>query len=154
MKVLFDPILTIIYIPILLNTTHIYYRYQYIIYVATWLMIGPGLLCSNFVYYAFEQCSKIYPLCSKLCPSPLQLYHSSYSFIIFSDCISIVGSSLLCVISCYAAVLLYFTHYAQYYAHEKTFASFCTKLAWLLYVSQIKVVLYDQNVYKSTDIYF
>ena len=58
MKVLFKPILTIIYIPILLNTTHIYYQYQYTIYVATWLIIGPGLLCSDFAYYAFEQCSK------------------------------------------------------------------------------------------------
>ena len=46
-----------------------------------------------------------------------------------------LGSSLLCFISCFAAVLLYFTHYAQYYVYEKTCNLFCTscKLAWLLY---------------------
>ena len=54
--------------------------------------IGPGLLCSKFcLLCAFEQCSKSHLSWSKLCPSLLQLCHSSlYSFIIFNDCISIV----------------------------------------------------------------
>ena len=45
--------------------------------------VGPNLLCSKFAYYAFGQCSKSYLLCSKLCPSPLQLCHSSYTVFLF-----------------------------------------------------------------------
>ena len=35
-----------------------------------------------------------------------------------------------CLLCC-AAVLSFLTYYAQYYAHEITCASFCTKLTWL-----------------------
>ena len=38
-----------------------------------------------------------------------------YSLIIFNDYISIVRLQPVVFVSCYAAVLLYFTHYAQYY---------------------------------------
>ena len=45
--------------------------------------VGPNLLCSKFGYYAFGQCSKSYLLSSKLCPSSLQLCHSSYTVLLF-----------------------------------------------------------------------
>ena len=75
---------------------------------------------------------KSYLLYSKLCPPPLQLCHSSYTVLIFLITpLAQLGSSLLCFISCCAAVLLYFKHYAQYYANinERTCTSFSTKLA-------------------------
>ena len=62
-----------------------------------------------------------------------------------------LGFSLLCFISCYTAVLLHFTQYAQYDAHEKSYSSFCTKLAWLLYHKDSYIKSDDQNVYKLTD---
>ena len=52
-----------------------------------------------------------------------------YSLIIFNDYISIVRLQPVVFVSCYAAVLLYFTHYAQYHAHDKTCASFYIELA-------------------------
>ena len=68
---------------------------------------------------------KIYPLCRKLCPSPLQLCHSSYTVILLlmTACISMVKLQPVAhaMLQC---MLLYFT----YYAHEKTGASFRTML--------------------------
>ena len=54
-------------------------------------------------------------------------------FYYFNDYISILwlGSSLLCFsfyLLCYATVFLHFSYYAEYYVHEKTYASFCAKL--------------------------
>ena len=36
-------------------------------------LVGPGLLCSNYTYYAFNQCSKNCPLCNELLFSYLNL---------------------------------------------------------------------------------
>ena len=90
----------------------------------------------NVFYYAFEQCSKSYLLCSMLCH-----YHCNYVTVYIATvllflmtALAQLGSSLLCFISCYAAcsALIFYTLYACsviIYAHEKIFTSFCIKLA-------------------------
>jgi len=50
----------------------------------TEFVLGPGLLCSNFTYYAFEQCSKKSPIMLNIMPISIsimpQLNHIFYYF--------------------------------------------------------------------------
>ena len=68
--------------------------------------LGPALLCLICTYYAFQQCSKSNLLCSifnimhMITVIMLQFIHN------FITLLSLIGSSLLCSVLCYAAVQL------------------------------------------------
>ena len=52
--------------------------------------VSPGLLCSNFTYYAFEQCSKNLPIMLNIMPITTAIMPQFvYDFIIFNEQISI-----------------------------------------------------------------
>ena len=97
--------------------------------------VGPGLLCLIFIYYTFEQRSESYTLCSILCPQlataimPQTTVHIQTSlFLMTTLIISIVRLQPFTYHAMLQCSWLYL-NFVQYYAHEKTCASFCKKLA-------------------------
>ena len=70
-----------------------------------------------------------------------------YSFITFNGYIRIVRFQSLCFLSCYAAVFLYFTHYAN----EKFVPHSAPRWHDYYITNEDCNIKSDENVYKSTN---
>ena len=97
--------------------------------------VSFGLLRSIFYLLCFLAVLVFCLLCSKLCPQLLQLCHSLQLYKILLFLLTIDQHSQALDFNFYLllsqnAFLLFLTYCAQYYAHEKTCALFCTKW-WL-----------------------
>ena len=96
------------------------------------LKVRPGLLCLIFIYYT----SKSYTLCSILCPQlataimPQTTVHIQTLLFLMTILINSIVRLQPFIYFTYHAMLQCswpYLNFAQYYAHEKTCASFCKK---------------------------